>query len=314
MKADDTRNKSTGLKILSVLMAGMLWLYVVNQSGVTSGKNTVQAELRYYNVPSGLTVAGPRNVAVKLWGSFHEGGEIVAYVDLAGMGKGSHMVPVKVQPVKGAMLATVQPKKVKIVLEQMKERLLPVKIQVKENPPSGYELREITLSPEKCMVIGDRERVNQVAAVTAPLNLGSNNSIGIYKVEIQARDARGNQISKGIKLLPETVQAYAVVEKKKEIKKIAVKPQFKGKLPEGFKLGDVTADPAEVNLLGDKTSLDSITELLTQEIDLADKQESFNQLVNLTVPAGTTASPTQVNVKVTIDKINDKISDKVVQP
>lgn len=307
MKASDVRNKSMGLKVLSLLMAGMLWFYVVNQGGLASGKNLVQAELNYYNVPSGLTVIGPQTVSVKLWGAFRETGEIVAYVDLAGMDKGIHNVSVKVQPVKGAMLATVQPDKVKIELEELKEHLMPIKLEVKQNPPAGFELREVTVSPEKCMVIGEPAVVNQVAVIAAPVNLGDSKGISSFTVALEAKDAQGNQISQGIQLLPETVKAYVVVENMKELKKLAAKPQFKGKPVDGYRLGDISIDPVEISLLGDKIRLDAVTELFTREIDLSDKHESFTQVVEIIVPEGIIASPVQVNVKVTIEKMNDKV-------
>ncbi len=307
MKAPNARNKSNVLKILSLLMAILLWFYVVNQGGLASGKNLVQAELNYYNIPSGLTVIGPQTVAVKLWGSFREGGDIVAYVDLAGLEKGRHTVPVKVQPVKGAMLATVQPDKVKIELEEMQEHVMPIKYELKQNPPAGYELLEITLATEKCMVIGEEAVVNQVARVVAPFSLGDNKGISTIKAELEARDAQGNIISEGIKLLPETVKAYVVVENKKEMKKLAVKPLFKGKIAEGYRLGDISTDPAEISLLGEKIRLDAVTELSSREIELTDRKESFTQLVDIIVPEGISASPLQVNVKVNIEKINDRV-------
>lgn len=307
MKSQDVRNKSMGLKVLSLLMAIMLWFYVVNQGGgLATGKNMIKAELSYYHVPAGLTVVGPRTVSVKLWGSFGNADDIVAYVDLAGMSQGQHMVPVKVKPLKGAMFATVQPDKVKIELQELDERTLTIKSEVKQNPESGFKLREILFSPEKCLIRGEHGAVNRVAAVNAVLDLSSLKGIGTFQVVLQAIDAHGDPVTEGITMIPETVKVYAVVEAEKELKKITVKPQFKGKAAEGFKLGTVSAEPAEVSLLGDKISLDSITEILTREIDLTDKKESFTQTIEVQVPEGTTASPLQVDVKVGIDKIPDK--------
>lgn len=310
VKSPEARNKSLGLKIISLLMAIMLWLYVVNQGGLATGKNMVEAELNYYNVPSGLTVVGPETVSVKLWGSFSNTGDIVAYVDLAGMSQGQHKVAVEVKPLKGAMLATVKPDKVEIELKELEERILPVKYEVKQSPATGYEVREIIVSPEKCMIRGEQAAVKRVATVTAYLNLADSKGIGSLQVAIQPRDSQGNIIIEGIKMIPETVKVYVVVESKKELKNVAVKPQFKGKIADGFKLGEISVDPTEVSVLGDRTRLDSLVEILSQEIDLADKKESFTQTVELLVPEKVTVSPVQVNVKVGIDKI----SDKEVQP
>lgn len=310
MKSKDARNKSLGLKSISLLMAIMLWFYVVNQGGLATGKNMVKADLNYYNVPAGLTVSGPRTVSVKLWGAFGDAGDIVAYVDLAGKRQGLQNVAVKVKPLKGAMFATVQPDKVKIELKELDERILPVKYEVKQKPVTGFELREIMISPEKCLIRGEQAAVNRVATVLVSLNLTNSKGIGSFHAAIQAKDAQGNIITEGIKLIPETVKVYVVVENQKELKKIAVKSQLKGKVADGFKLGEISIDPAEVSVLGDKMRLDSIVEILSKEIDITDKKESFAQTVDLQVPEGVTASPMQVNIKVAIDRI----SDKEVQP
>lgn len=306
MKSQDVRNKSLGLKVISLIMAVMLWFYVINQGGLSTGKNMVKADLNYYNVPAGLTVVGPRTVAVKLWGSFSDVADIVAYVDLSGKVQGQYNVEVKVKPLKGAMFATVQPDKVKIELQELDERVLPIKYEVKGNPPTGYELRESMLSPEKCMLRGEREIVNKVAMLIVPLDLTNRKGIGSFDAAIQAKDAQGNLITEGVQLIPKTVKVYAVIESKKETKKLAVKTLFKGKVAEGFKLGEVTLEPAEVTALGEKVKLDLLTEITSKEIDLTDKKEAFSQTIDLQVPDGVSISPAQVSIKVAIDKISDK--------
>ncbi|CFX84483.1 YbbR-like [Syntrophomonas zehnderi OL-4] len=307
MRDSRSRKKSIGLKALSLLMACMLWFYVVNQGGLASGKNIVEAELQYYNIPSGLTVVGPQTVSVKLWGVFRETGEIVAYVDLAGMEKGKHTLPVKVQPVKGAMLTTVQPDKVEVELEELREHLMPIKVEVIQNPSAGFELREVNISPDKCMVIGDPSVVNRIAVITAPVSLGDSKGISAYTVALEARDAQGNKISQGFSLLPEKVKAYVVVEPTQKQINVPIKPQIKGKPAEGYRVGEITVDPAMISLMGEKIRIDIITEVLTREIDISDKKESFVQAVDIIVPEGVTATPMQVNVKVTIEKVNDKV-------
>lgn len=306
MKSQDVRNKSLGLKIISLLMAIMLWFYVVNQGGLTTGKNMVKAELNYYNVPAGLTVVGPRTVSVKLWGSFGDAADIVAYVDLAGKRQGQYDLPVKVKPLKGAMFAAVQPDKVKVELQELDERVLTIKHEITQQPPAGFELREIMLSPEKCLIRGEREAVNQVAMLAVQLDLTERKGISSFKASIQAKDAQGNIITEGIKLIPETVKVYTVVENKKETKELAVKAQFKGKAADGFKLGEISIEPAKVSVLGEKIKLDQLTEILSKEIDITDKKESFSQTIDLEVPEGVTISPAQVNIKAVIEKVSDK--------
>jgi YbbR domain-containing protein len=297
------RRKKIWLRVASVIMALLLWFYVVNQGDVSTGRNLLDVELKYYNPPADLTVTGPEKVSVKLWGSSHGSGNIVAYVDLAGLGKGVHQVPVKLEPVKGAMLTTVQPNKVDITLEELSEKVFQVKYEVKQNPQAGYQLTEVLLAIDSCLVKGEADAVGRVARVVAPIDLGNIKDITSVKVNLQARDANGKTVSAGIKLVPATIDAYIVLEKKQSSKNLSVKPQFSGIIAEGFSLGEVKSDPAQITVLGDQLRVEALNEIVTKPIDIGGKQESFVQVVELVQPEGITVSPNQITINVKINKI-----------
>jgi YbbR domain-containing protein len=120
---------------------------------------------------------------------------------------------------------------------------------------------------------------------------------------LQARDANGKTISEGIKLVPATIDAYIVLEKKQSSKKISVKPQFSGKIVEGFSLGEVKSDPAQITVLGDQLRVEALNEIVTKPIDIGGKQEGFVQIVELVQPEGIIVSPSQITINVQINKI-----------
>lgn len=303
MKNQALRNKSFGLKTLSLLMAVMLWFYIVNQGGAATSQNLQQAKLNYYNVPAGLSVVGPERVAVNIWGSSKDTGNIIAYVDLAGMQQGVYKVSVKVKPLQGVMFATVQPDKVEIQLKEPAERSFAIQYELIQSLPDGVELREVSISPAKCIIKGEQTAIKKVAFVYAQLNVGTKQGILSLKSGLVAKDAQGNKITQGIQLIPATVNLYAVVESKKASKELAVIIKFKGKVADGYKLGTISSDPAVVSALGEQSKLGNTLEIASQEIDLSDKKERFTQLVPLQTPEGLIISPAQVNVVVNIDPI-----------
>lgn len=305
MKTQKFRNKSLGLKTVSLLIAVMLWFYVANQGGAATSQNVSQVKLNYYNVPAGLNVVGPENVAVKIWGSTKESGNIIAYVDLTGMQQGDYKVSVKVKPLQGVMLATVQPDKVDIQLAEPAERSLPIRYELSQSLPEGAELREVNISPGKCIIKGEQSAIKQVAAVYVRISVGSERGIFSTQSELVAKDAQGNSIVKGIALIPQTVKIYGVVENKKESKDLAVKIKTKGTPADGFELGTISSDPAVVSALGEQRQLDNLAEIASQEIDLSGKKERFTQVVPLQAPEGLIISPTQVNVVVNIDPVTN---------
>ena len=296
------KRKKIWLRLASVTMAILLWFYVINQGNISSGQNLVEVELRYYNSPTDLTVVGPEKVSVKLWGSFHESGDIVAYVDLAGLDKGAYKVPVKLEPVKGAMVTSVQPNKVDITLEELSEKVFQIKYEVKQNPPAGYQLSEVLLASDQCLVKGEAEAVAQVNKVVAPIDLGNIKDIKAVKAQLQARDVNGKIVSEGIKLLPATIDAYVALEKKQVSKVLTVKPQIIGKVAEGFTLGEITSDPAQITVLGDQIRVEALTEIVTKPIDIGGKQGDFIQIVELVQPEGIIVAPTRVTINVKVSK------------
>jgi YbbR domain-containing protein len=300
--------KKIWLRVASVIMALLLWFYVVNQGDISAGRNLVEVELKYHNQPIELTVVGPNKVSVKLWGSFHGSGNIVAYVDLAGLGKGVHKVPVKLEPVPGAMVTSVQPDKVDITLEELSEKMFQVKYEVKQNPQAGYQLTEVLLSLDRCMVKGEADAVWRVARVIAPIELGIIQDITAVKVKLQALDVNGKIINDGIKLLPATVDAYIVVEKMQGSKLLPVKPKFIGTAAEGFSLGEVKSDPVQITVLGDQMRVDALTEIFTKPIDIGGKQQDFFQVVDVVPPEGIIISPTRITINV---KINNNVEKGV---
>jgi len=283
-------------------MSVLLWFYVVNQGNVATGGNLMEVELKYYNVPADLNVTGPEKVSVKLWGSFHGTANIVAYVDLNGLGKGTYQVPVKLETVQGAMFTSVQPNKVEVKLEALSERVIQVKHEVKQNPQTGYQVSEVLLSPDRCMIKGDVDAVGKVAVVVAPINLGTVKDIASVKAKLQARDAKGKVITEGIQILPAAIDVYVVVEKKQITKKVNVKSQFTGQLPEGYSMGEVKSDPAQVTILGEQTRLESLSEILTKPIDITGKKEDFAQIVEMVQPEGVTVLPSKITLQVKIIK------------
>jgi YbbR domain-containing protein len=283
-----------------------LWFYVVNQGELSTGENAVEAQLSYINVPAELTVMGPDMVSVRLWGAFKETGPVEAYADLSGLGVGEHSVTVHVKPVKAALFTSVQPDTIKVRLDSIEERLVSISSEISQNPKGDYRVTDISVSPENCMVRGDQASIAKVATVVAPVQLGSVTELSIQQVSLQARDAQGNMVTEGIQLLPKTVDVYAAVEERKEIKQVPVTVVFQGELASDYQLGTVTTDPEEISVLASQEVLDQITQIETVPVDLEGQVTELIQVISLELPEATIASPSTVVVHIPIEKLNSE--------
>jgi len=297
-----------GLKIISVLLALLLWAYIANQNQGIASQHTTGVSLRYTNLGEGLVVSGPERVAVKLWGSFRETAEVEAYVDLHGLGEGSYLLPVRVQNVQGAMFASVQPDKVEVSLKRTTRHEFKLGYQVAQSPPPGYELLDVVFVPDRCLVTGDEYALKQVKRVISSLELGNTKESTTSKVRLTAIDAGGKPVQKGIRITPEQAEAYTVVVPKLASKKVAVNPILQGKLPEGSQVQEVRVDPASITLRGNEEAIAYIDEVGTAEISLEGHKQTFSQEVAIQELQDVKTYPSRVLVEVIIANNSEEVT------
>ncbi|MEN6350786.1 MAG: CdaR family protein [Syntrophomonas sp.] len=303
-----TQAKSKGivLKLISVIMAVLLWLYVVNHGDLTASQDLIKVDLQYRNLAEGMTVSGPDTVSVKLWGSFQEIDNITAYVDLAGKGEGSCELPVKLNQVKGAMFTSVQPDKVTLVIKKIKEKSYAVKYSIAQSPPSGFEVLDVVTIPDKCLVTGEENDLKIINSVVCTINLGEVKDTDSQVVPLAAKDSKGKTISEGIRLVPDKVLVYTVVGEKQNSKKVKVKTEFAGIPEPGYQMGKVDVNVDTVTVLGAKDEVEALNEVSTKAIDLTGKKASFAEEVEIIDPAGLKVYPSRLMVNVEIKKVEEK--------
>ena len=184
-------------------------------------------------------------------------------------------MPVKLETVRGAMFTRVDPREVEVVLTRLQERELRVDYQITTNPPPGYELLDLVTSPDKCIISGEAGILNQVSRIVCPVNLGNVRGVQSYRLRLQARDASGNEIREGLRIIPDTVLVHAVVSPKMSSKSLEVKPVFKGTVAEGYRVREVMVEPLQVGVISKQKIPDELNQLNTAEIDLTDRKQSL---------------------------------------
>ena len=168
-----------GLKVLSVVLAALLWLIVAGELTVERGIR-VPLELRQF--PAGLELKGdsPTFVDVRVRGasttlSRMSSGDIIAMIDLQGARPGERLfqlTPEQVRAPYGVQVVQVTPSSVALSLEHTKTRLVPVTASWEGSPYPGYAVRKITATPKMVEVAGPESAVNRVTeAVTEPVSV-----------------------------------------------------------------------------------------------------------------------------------------------
>lgn len=304
MSNEKRKGSRVGLKLISVILAVLLWIYIGNQGGTTTRQNTMQADLRYVNLGEGLSIKkAPQKVSVKMWGTYRGSGNVRAYVDLGGLEEGTHNVAVTLEPVRGAMFTRVDPREVEVKLTRLQEREFRVEYQLKSKLSPGYELLDLVTTPDRCIISGEANALSQVSRVVCPINLSNHTAVNSLRLRPQAQDAMGNIISEGLRIIPDTVTVHAVVSQKVFSKELAVKAVLKGSVDEGYQVREVLVEPGKVSVLSQEKIPAELNGLSTAEIDLTGRKQSFSQEAALEIPPGGKLYPSRVLVEVIIEKL-----------
>ncbi|WP_041427551.1 CdaR family protein [Syntrophomonas wolfei] len=298
--------KRTGLKLISLIIAILLWLYVVSQGATTTPQELIKTPLKYHNLGEGLTVSGPDTVSLRIWGSLKRNSDTVAYVDLSGLGEGVYELPVNVKVVKGALFATVEPDKVEVVLKAVQEKELAIKYEIFKPPSPAYEVLDVVITPERCLLQGEEEAIKKVKTVKCQISLQNREGITSFYSPLLALDAGGRKINEGIRLIPEKVKVNVVLSRKKAEQKVGVKLVSSGNTAEGYQLRKLQMEPDFITILGAESEVAAIQEVNTEVLELEGRKESFSQELELMVPEGIKAFPSRVLIYVDIGKIDEK--------
>jgi YbbR domain-containing protein len=172
--------RHAGLKVLSVLLAVLLWIVVSGDETVERG---LRVPLELQQFPDGLELAGqpPTQVDVRVRGasgtlSRVSAGDIVAVLDLRGAHPGQrlfHLTPDQVRAPIGVEVVQVTPATVPMTFERTIARVVPVAPPfVDGKPAEGYAVGAITLNPASVEVVGAESAFTaDTRAVTEPMSV-----------------------------------------------------------------------------------------------------------------------------------------------
>jgi YbbR domain-containing protein len=160
------------LKIVSLILAAMLWMAVANQ---TSSEVGLEVPLEYRNIPAQLEIVGDttNTVQVRLRGASNLIKDITAKdvsttIDLGKMGRGERVVPLSPQNVQapfGAEVIRVNPSSVRFSLERTVTKTISVEAAMTGQLPDAYEVGKVSLEPATVEIEGPESRVNPLSSI-----------------------------------------------------------------------------------------------------------------------------------------------------
>jgi YbbR domain-containing protein len=167
------------LKIVSLILATLLWAAVSHEASSEIG---LEVPLEYRNIPPQTEITGDmtNSVQVRLRGSTTvikdiTDKDVATTIDLSAMQTGEKIValsPHNVEAPFGAEVIRVNPSSVRFTLERTLVKSVPIVPTIIGQPPDGYEIGQVSISPSTVEVEGPESRVNTLSSIaTIPLRL-----------------------------------------------------------------------------------------------------------------------------------------------
>lgn len=167
------------LKILSLLLASLLWAAVSNQASSEIG---LDVPLEYRNIPPQLEITGDmtNTIQVRLRGPSNvikgvTAKDVSTTIDLSKMRTGEKIValsPQNVQTPFGAEVIRVNPSSVRFNLERTVTKTVDVVPTLAGQPMNGFEIGQVSVSPSTIEVEGPESRVDMLQSIaTTPLRI-----------------------------------------------------------------------------------------------------------------------------------------------
>lgn len=301
-------NKFT-LKILSLAVAILIWLLVVNI------ENPVRSET-YWDVPvtivneSYLTsdlqipllVDGSDTVTVRIRATSStlrtiDRDSIKAEADMTqiiSMDTTPYMVPVRVVcPGVSAEDITVTPANIPIETDELTSQAMTISASVGgTTPEAGYEVGKLTVNPEKVTISGPEDLINKLDRVVADIDVSGMSQSGNISSSLHIYDKNGDELS-------DTQMSYLNLQDIENNKvdvyvdlwrvqpDIAIRADYSGSPAAGYQVSSVSTVPNTISLAGTDEALKELAadgnaiEIPASQIDVSGKNSDFEQTIDI---------------------------------
>ena len=282
--------------ILSFLLAVAVWISAVTSADPTEeqqyprqikielvGKDPALIITNNYQEQVVINLSAPRSIWSNL---INDSNKVRALVDLSGLGKGEYDAPIHVQiGLRPVEVISYSPETIKIVLETMATKEIPVHLIQRGEPALGFQAGTPVLSQSTVNISGPETQVAKVKKIQATLDLTDVSENITRNLVLKAIDANEQEIQ-SITITPNRVQVTEAITQKGGYRNVVVKVTTKGQLASGFRLTSISASPAAVTLFStDPENVDKLPSFIeTEPVDMTGIKDDLDLKVSLQLP------------------------------
>ncbi len=269
LRFNDIRRYSRSMKptttlLLSVLLAFVVWFIAIDQENpmirreyeepilieVRNMGAGLQSLQDLSNRTAVLTLRAPQRSLES-----QQADDFSAVIDLARLPAGSHEVEVEVIALNPDVeVIAHEPRQLRVQLEPVISRFVPVEVEVMDSPAFGYDWQEPLSEPAEVEISGPRTLVTQVRSVIATVFLRNAKSQVEQVRPLSARNAQNLELER-VEVEPSSARIVVPVVQPPGRKEVVVRADVKGLPSPNYRLTGVNAEPQTVVLLGSPSAL-----------------------------------------------------------
>ena len=300
-----------GIGVLSIALAVALWVFVTDRedpdrTAFVLGTVPIEA----INVPADQAVLSISESGVRVRTRAPESvfdnlttEDFRATVDLSDAVGEQTTATVMVESLeRRADVVDFTPTEVRVTLEPVVQRSVPVGVREVGGLPRGFRLGEVVVDVDEAVVTGPERLVNEVTVAEADVNLAGADADFEQRVPLQARDGRGGDIQ-GVSVEPEAAVVQVDVEQIDFSNVYVIQPNVTGTPAAGYNVTAIEVAPAFVTITGPAEifgALDPIAGISTDPVSIDGATADVIRTVALQVPEGATVSAPGPGVTVTV--------------
>lgn len=295
--------------LLAIAISMGLWLVVQTISQPTS-RETFDSELRYINLDeTQFQITGDKVVRVSVVGEApqfaldsilpEQRERLRAVVDLSRAREGVGEYPVIILDAPEGISWSARPNSVELTIEAVEVIQSRVEVDLSGTPPNNLIVGSVRAEPEIVRLAGPAAELAKVQRVRALFDQ-SQIKPGVAQIAIVEVLTAGNQALPSVRVIPETVELFAVAVPDVRRKRVPINVRWAGQLPFGLEIESFTVSPTDADIRGEPEVLADIGVILTDPVDLSDVTANTTKTVRLSVPQRVTLGGNQRTATVRI--------------
>lgn len=304
---DRLPKKNLTAKIVALIMAVILWVYVMNEQNPPIEVN-MEIPLEVRNISSNyvavdvpeyvrVRVRGPRTSIVALSQQ-----DIKTYIDLKGLSDGINTAKVHTTIPTSIEVVEVIPDKITFRLDSVVSRQVPVEVKLIGTPSNDVIVGKITFNTSHIAVEGPKGLLDTAVKAVAQVDISGKNADFTISAPLIIVDKSGKEVEEGLTLTPPNV-SVALAFGPSIVKKIVdIKPNTAGELTKGVLLKQIVTSPQKVEISGDAKVVDKTDYVYTEPVNLSGIGKDTEVEVKVQAKEGIMINTKTVKVHISITK------------